>query len=48
MPPSGPGTRGDPLKVVGDEWGTPTYTADVADAIVELLGATPSPGSTTS
>ena len=30
---------GDPLRVVGDEWGTPTYTADVADAIVELLGA---------
>jgi dTDP-4-dehydrorhamnose reductase len=30
---------GDPLKVVSDEWGTPTYTADVADAIVELLGA---------
>ena len=22
---------------MGDEWGTPTYTADVADAIVELL-----------
>jgi dTDP-4-dehydrorhamnose reductase len=29
---------GEPLKVVGDEWGCPTYTADVADAIVELLG----------
>jgi dTDP-4-dehydrorhamnose reductase len=28
---------GEPLRVVGDEWGTPTYTADVADAIVELL-----------
>ncbi|MEO8437331.1 MAG: NAD(P)-dependent oxidoreductase [Chloroflexota bacterium] len=28
---------GEPLKVVGDEWGTPTYTADVADAVVELL-----------
>jgi dTDP-4-dehydrorhamnose reductase len=28
-----------PLRVVGDEWGTPTYAADVADAIVELLGA---------
>lgn len=26
------------LRVVGDEWGCPTYTADVADAIVELLG----------
>ena len=24
--------------LVADEWGTPTYTADVADAIVELLG----------
>jgi dTDP-4-dehydrorhamnose reductase len=30
---------GEPLKVVGDEWGCPTYVADVADAIVELLGA---------
>ena len=30
--------RGEPLRVVGDEWGTPTYAADVADAIVELLG----------
>ena len=30
-------TAGGPLRVVGDEWGTPTYTADVADAIVELL-----------
>jgi dTDP-4-dehydrorhamnose reductase len=28
---------GEPLRVVGDEWGTPTYTHDVADAIVELL-----------
>lgn len=28
---------GDPLRVVGDEIGTPTYTRDVADAIVELL-----------
>jgi dTDP-4-dehydrorhamnose reductase len=28
---------GQPLRVVNDEWGTPTYTADVADAIVELL-----------
>jgi dTDP-4-dehydrorhamnose reductase len=25
------------LPVVGDEWGTPTYAADVADGIVELL-----------
>lgn len=29
---------GQPLKVVGDEVGTPTYARDVADAIVELLG----------
>jgi dTDP-4-dehydrorhamnose reductase len=29
---------GEPLKVVDDEWGTPSYTVDVADAIVELLG----------
>lgn len=28
---------GEPLKVVADEWGQPTYAADVADAIVELL-----------
>lgn len=28
---------GEPLKVVDDEWGTPTYAADVAEAIVELL-----------
>ncbi len=28
---------GEALRAVGDEWGTPTYTADVADAIVELL-----------
>lgn len=30
-------TEAQPLRVVGDEWGTPTYAADVADAIVELL-----------
>ena len=28
---------GEPLRAVGDEWGQPTYAADVADAIVELL-----------
>jgi len=28
---------GTPLRVVADEWGSPTYVADVADAIVELL-----------
>jgi dTDP-4-dehydrorhamnose reductase len=30
---------GEPLRVVGEEWGTPSYTLDVADGIVELLGA---------
>jgi len=29
--------EGQPLRAVDDEWGTPTYAADVADAIVELL-----------
>jgi dTDP-4-dehydrorhamnose reductase len=28
---------GEPLRLVSDEWGTPTYTADVAEAIVGLL-----------
>ncbi len=28
---------GEPLRVVGDEYGTPTFAADVADAIVGLL-----------
>ncbi|MEW6223298.1 MAG: NAD(P)-dependent oxidoreductase [Chloroflexota bacterium] len=28
---------GEPLRVVGDEIGTPTYTPDVAEAIVELI-----------
>jgi dTDP-4-dehydrorhamnose reductase len=28
----------EPLRVVGDEIGTPSYTPDIADAIVELLG----------
>ena len=32
-------SAGEPLRVVGDEWGTPTFTHDVAEAIVELLGA---------
>jgi dTDP-4-dehydrorhamnose reductase len=27
----------EPVRVTGDEWGCPTYTADVADAVVELL-----------
>ncbi|MGH2513525.1 MAG: SDR family oxidoreductase, partial [Candidatus Limnocylindrales bacterium] len=30
---------GEPLRVVGDETGSPTYTADLADAVVELLGS---------
>ncbi len=30
---------GEPLRVVGDEVGSPTFAADLADAIVELLGA---------
>jgi len=29
---------GEPLHVVGDEIGSPTYAPDLADAIVELLG----------
>ncbi len=29
--------NGEPLRVVDDEWGTPTYAADVAEAICELL-----------
>jgi dTDP-4-dehydrorhamnose reductase len=28
---------GMPLRVVGDEWGTPTFAADVAEAVCELL-----------
>jgi dTDP-4-dehydrorhamnose reductase len=30
---------GEPLRVVGDEIGAPTYTPDLAEAICELLGA---------
>jgi dTDP-4-dehydrorhamnose reductase len=30
---------GEPLRAVGDEWGTPTYNPDLAEAIVELLAA---------
>ena len=30
---------GEPLRVVGDEIGSPTYAPDLADAIVELLAA---------
>ncbi|MEX2010981.1 MAG: NAD(P)-dependent oxidoreductase [Chloroflexota bacterium] len=32
-------SAGEPLRVVGDEYGTPTYAHDLADAIVELLGS---------
>ena len=40
---------GEPLRVVGDEWGTPTYAADVADAIVGAARrGRASPGSITS
>ena len=28
-----------PLRVVGDEWATPTYSLDLAEAIAELLGS---------
>jgi dTDP-4-dehydrorhamnose reductase len=34
----------EPLRVVGDEWGNPTYTHDVAEAIVDLLAADAMPG----
>jgi dTDP-4-dehydrorhamnose reductase len=30
---------GEPLRAVADEWGTPTYIHDLAEAIVELLAA---------
>jgi dTDP-4-dehydrorhamnose reductase len=32
-------TAGESLKVVGDEHGSPTFTHDVAEAIVELIGS---------
>jgi dTDP-4-dehydrorhamnose reductase len=40
---------GEPLRVTGDEIGTPTYTPDLAEAIVELVGTDdpPAPGSVT-
>jgi dTDP-4-dehydrorhamnose reductase len=37
-------TAGEPLRAVADEWGTPTYIHDVAEAIVELLAADAVPG----
>jgi dTDP-4-dehydrorhamnose reductase len=30
---------GEPLRVVSDEWGTPTYMVDCSEAIVDLLAA---------
>jgi dTDP-4-dehydrorhamnose reductase len=30
-------SAGEPLRAVADEWGTPTYVRDLAEAIVELL-----------
>ncbi len=30
---------GEPLRAVSDEWGCPTYVADLAEAIVDLLGS---------
>lgn len=30
---------GEPLKVVGDEYGTPTFAHDVAEAIADLIGS---------
>jgi dTDP-4-dehydrorhamnose reductase len=32
-------SAGDPLKVVGDEFGSPTFSHDLAEAIVELVGS---------
>ena len=28
---------GEPLRVTGDDWGSPTYSVDLAEAIVEFL-----------
>ena len=40
-------STGEPLRVTGDEVGTPTYTPDLAEAITELVGTdeAPAPGS---
>jgi dTDP-4-dehydrorhamnose reductase len=32
-------TAGEPLRVVADEFGSPTFTQDVAEALVEILGS---------
>ena len=42
---SAPRRRGEPLKAVDDETGSPTYAADLAEAIVELLAGTRRPAS---
>ena len=36
--------RGEPLQVTSDEYGTPTYVADVAEAVVDLLASGESGG----
>jgi dTDP-4-dehydrorhamnose reductase len=36
---AGVATAGEPLRVTGDEFGTPTYTHDVAEAISDLIGS---------
>jgi dTDP-4-dehydrorhamnose reductase len=36
---AGARAAGEPLKVVGDEFGSPTFSHDLAEAIVELLGS---------
>lgn len=37
-------SAGEPLRAVADEWGTPTYVHDLAEAIVDLLAADAVPG----
>ena len=32
-------STGEPLRAVADEWGSPTYVADLAEAIAELIGS---------
>ena len=36
--------NGEPLKLVADEAGSPTYTVDLAEAIVEVIGASETAG----
>jgi dTDP-4-dehydrorhamnose reductase len=35
----GAAARGEPLKVVGDEFGSPTFANDLAEAIADLIGS---------